>query len=141
MWGGNNNQSGPSKFTYTKKVFTTTPNTTMSTTNNTTNNTTTTTNTTDNTEPSTDSNISPKLFTVGYGGCKTFAEFLAILRKSDISLLVDIRIRPNCGYCKDFNGPKLDELLSQNHIKYEHFSELGNIFKDVEDSGKLYPEK
>ena len=79
------------------------------------------------------------LHTTGYGGCKAFPEFLVRLKNNNIRLLVDIRIRPACSFSKDFNGPKLCELLGQNGIQYELFTELGNVFKDVDDSSNLYP--
>jgi len=154
MWGGNKGDH-TSKFTYTKTVFSTTStnptnnnntninnsntNTNINNNNNINNNVNTNDNNTNNNDTS-DGTPTSKLFTCGYGGCKAFPEFLSLLKKSDISLLVDIRIRPNCSFCKDFNGPRLDELLKQHNIHYEHFSELGNVFKDVDNSGVLYQE-
>lgn len=62
---------------------------------------------------STFSSDSTVLYTTGYGGCKAFPEFLVRLKENNIGLLVDIRIRPQCSFSKDFNGPRLCDLLGQ----------------------------
>jgi len=92
------------------------------------------------TQPAPSSSEGPTLYTGGYGGCKAFPEFLVKLQNNNIQLLVDIRIRPQCSFSEDFNGPRLRELLKQNKIYYELFTELGNVFKDVDDSSNLYQE-
>jgi len=72
------------------------------------------------------------LYTVGYGGKKTFADFFNLLKSNNVALLVDIRISPLCGFNQDFSGRNLDKLITKNGLKYEHFMELGNIWKDFQ---------
>ena len=64
---------------------------------------------------------------------KTTDEFVNKLKEANVSLLVDIRISPYCSFNKDFSSENMDEILGNNQIRYVHFVELGNIYKENED--------
>jgi len=72
------------------------------------------------------------LYTIGYGGKKSFLDFLAVLNQNRVSLLLDVRINPHCGFNADFIGNNLSKLLAKNNINYEHFLELGNVWRSTE---------
>jgi hypothetical protein len=44
------------------------------------------------------------LFTVGYGGLTSASVLASALQQHRVNLLVDVRISPSCGYCKEFDG-------------------------------------
>lgn len=58
-----------------------------------------------------------KIFTIGYGN-RDIAEFIALLKKYQIDLLVDIRSQPYSGYNKDFTKHQLSGLLQGAQIDY-----------------------
>ncbi|KAL9652871.1 hypothetical protein ABK040_010903 [Willaertia magna] len=74
-----------------------------------------------------------KIFTCGYGSHQQTHTFIQLLTKNNIHHLIDIRIRPHCGYNQGFSNKGLEQLCLDNKIKYDHYSELGNIFRDVEE--------
>jgi len=73
------------------------------------------------------------LWTIGYGGLVP-DDFVSNLLECEIELLVDIRIRPFSQYNDDYNSNNLKQLLNSKNIEYEHYLELGNVFKDTDFS-------
>lgn len=69
------------------------------------------------------------IYTLGHS-TRTFEEFLEILKKFKINLVVDVRRFPSSKkfpwFCKDF----LDENLKKEGIGYLHFEELGGFRKE-----------
>jgi len=70
------------------------------------------------------------LYTCGYGGMKQIDQLIDLLAAHKISILLDIRIHPHCGFNQDFSEKGLKNHLKQEGIGYEHFMELGtsNLF-------------
>ncbi len=58
-----------------------------------------------------------KIFTIGYGN-RDIDEFIALLKKYRIDMLVDIRSQPYSGYNKDFTKHRFSGLLQDAEIKY-----------------------
>lgn len=65
-----------------------------------------------------------KIYTIGYEG-KTPDEFLNVLKRADISIVIDVRENP-ASRKKGFSKTALSELLNQNGISYSHLIQLGN---------------
>lgn len=62
-------------------------------------------------------------------------EFISLLRKYQIELLVDVRSLPGSRYVPQFDKEKMEAWLPENGIKYLHMPELGgrrNKNKDVD---------
>jgi len=72
------------------------------------------------------------IYTVGYAGFSNSRDFVKHLQKYNITTLIDIRIRPNSNF-KDYNSYNLEKILLDGGIHYEHYLELGNVFKDNKD--------
>ena len=64
------------------------------------------------------------LCTIGYEG-KELEEFIDILRRNDVAVLVDIRHSAESKHKPDFNGRILERALKQANIAYEHYPQLG----------------
>jgi len=58
-----------------------------------------------------------KLYTCGYGNHK-IEEFIALLQKNKIDVLVDVRSRPYSKWQHNFNRESLKDTLIKNNIKY-----------------------
>ncbi|ELR20228.1 uncharacterized protein ACA1_117010 [Acanthamoeba castellanii str. Neff] len=69
------------------------------------------------------------IYTVGYGGLKSTDAFVERLKANGITRLLDIRISPHCGFNRDFTGRAMGVLLRKQGIAYEHFMELGNVWR------------
>ena len=66
-----------------------------------------------------------EIFTIGYGN-RDIDEFIALLQKYRIDLLVDVRSQPYSGYNKDFTKHHLTGLLQGAQINYRFMGqELG----------------
>ncbi|MEN6328638.1 MAG: DUF488 domain-containing protein, partial [Syntrophomonas sp.] len=59
-----------------------------------------------------------KIYTIGYEG-KTVDEFLRVLEKAKISIVIDVRENPNSRK-KGFSKKILSETLNNNGIQYRH---------------------
>ncbi|KAL6049088.1 hypothetical protein QOT17_020706 [Balamuthia mandrillaris] len=81
----------------------------------------------------------PTIYTATYAGAQDIQDFIRLLKEGNIGCLVDARIRPFCGYNKDFSQSGLADHLPRQGIQYEHYQELGNVFKDLEEEA-LFPE-
>ena len=64
------------------------------------------------------------IFTIGHS-TRTLAEFVALLRQVDVTLLVDVRAIPRSRMTPQFNGDTLPDSLSANGIGYRHLRALG----------------
>jgi uncharacterized protein (DUF488 family) len=64
-----------------------------------------------------------QVFTCGYQG-KTLLEFIEVLKENGVTVVVDIRRRP-ISRRAGFSKSKLQQALSSQGIKYEHFRSLG----------------
>jgi len=64
------------------------------------------------------------IFTIGHS-TRTLAEFVALLRQVDVTLLVDVRSIPRSRATPQFNGETLPDALAAAIIGYRHLSALG----------------
>jgi uncharacterized protein (DUF488 family) len=83
-----------------------------------------------------------KFFTIGYGGRK-LDEFLGLLCKYRITMVVDVRLRPDRAsmgcYAKAKDPSKgIEGLLGRAGIEYLSLVELGNLFLDYDDWQSRY---
>lgn len=83
-----------------------------------------------------------KAYTIGYGGRRP-DEFIGLLKKEGIQVVVDVRLRPDRSsmgtYAKAKDPAKgIQGLLAAAGIEYFSFVELGNIFLDFEDWEERY---
>ena len=67
--------------------------------------------------------LNDTIYTIGYEG-RTLDEFIDVLKKNDIKVLIDIREQSQF-VNPQFNEELLKRILPQNGIKYIHLSELG----------------
>jgi uncharacterized protein (DUF488 family) len=83
-----------------------------------------------------------RLYTVGYGGRKP-DEFIALLKKHDVEIIVDVRLKPERAfmgvYAKSKDPHKgIQGLLEKASIQYIWIAELGNMFRDIDDWHEKY---
>jgi uncharacterized protein (DUF488 family) len=83
-----------------------------------------------------------KLYTVGYGGRKP-DDFIALLKKHDVKIVVDVRLKPERAfmgvYAKSKDPHKgIQGLLEKASIQYIWIAELGNMFRDINDWHEKY---
>jgi uncharacterized protein (DUF488 family) len=83
-----------------------------------------------------------KIFTVGYGGRKR-DEFIDLLKKNDVKIVVDVRLKPERAFMAIYAKGKdphkgIQGLLERAGIQYIWVVELGNIFKDDENWKQKY---
>ena len=64
------------------------------------------------------------IFTIGHS-TRTLAEFVALLRQAEVTLLVDVRSFPRSRTTPQFNGETLPASLSAEGIGYRHLQALG----------------
>ncbi len=64
------------------------------------------------------------IFTIGHS-TRTLAEFVALLRQVDVTLLVDVRSIPRSRTTPQFNGDTLPGSLAADGIGYRHLPALG----------------
>jgi uncharacterized protein (DUF488 family) len=64
------------------------------------------------------------IFTIGHS-TRTLAEFVALLRQVDVTLLLDVRSVPRSRTTPQFNGDALPGPLADAGIGYRHLSALG----------------
>ncbi len=74
-----------------------------------------------------------EVYTAGYGN-RGFDAFLALLRRYEITHLVDVRSVPQSGYWEDFRKERLALLIGQTEIKYVW---MGDTLGGVENSPVL----
>jgi len=71
-----------------------------------------------------------KMYSIGYGG-KTPEELIQRLKEASVSMVVDVRYIPYCGWQPTFSKDNLSKLLKDNYIEYSHERILGNRTKDI----------
>ena len=84
--------------------------------------------------------MSDIIFTIGHS-TRTLAEFVALLRECDITLLVDVRSIPRSRMTPQFNLDTLPEALAAEGIGYQHLRALGgrrHHRKDAPPSLNMY---
>ncbi len=74
-----------------------------------------------------------RIWTIGHS-TRNIDEFISLLEKNGIKLLVDVRSLPGSKRYPQFNKEALVESLNTNGIRYEHFPELGGRRKTNADS-------
>jgi len=67
---------------------------------------------------------SDTIFTIGHS-TRTLAEFVALLRQADVTMLVDVRSFPRSRTTPQFNGDTLPDSLAADGIGYRHLRTLG----------------
>ena len=72
-----------------------------------------------------------EIYTIGYGG-REASEFLELLSRYQIELLVDVRTVPYSGYYADFRKDALSRKLNENSIAYEWLKSLGGRPDDAD---------
>jgi uncharacterized protein (DUF488 family) len=65
-------------------------------------------------------------FTIGHS-TRSIAEFVQLLRESEIQLVVDVRTVPRSRTNPQFNRDVLPITLSEFSIEYEHIAQLGGL--------------
>lgn len=71
-------------------------------------------------------------YTIGHS-TRSIAEFIALLRMADVTLVVDIRTIRRSRRNPQFNGDVLPRSLSPFGIGYEHIAELGGLRDKARD--------
>jgi uncharacterized protein (DUF488 family) len=74
-----------------------------------------------------------RIWTIGHS-TRTIDEFVSLLKENEINLLADVRAWPGSKRYPHFNKEALEESLSAQGIRYEHFPELGGKRKSKPDS-------
>jgi uncharacterized protein (DUF488 family) len=74
-----------------------------------------------------------RVWTIGHS-TRGIDEFISLLKKNQIKLLVDVRAFPGSKRYPQFNKDALAESLTAQGIRYEHFPELGGKRKSKLDS-------
>ncbi len=69
--------------------------------------------------------------TIGYGGLGGANHLLAMLKEMNADIVIDVRLKPYCGWNKDFCASALKNALSSAGIDYAWISDLGNLSRDV----------
>ena len=62
------------------------------------------------------------VYTIGYAGVE-LEEFINILKKHDISCIVDVRSNPNSKYFIDFNMDHIKSVLNEHGILYRNYQD------------------
>jgi uncharacterized protein (DUF488 family) len=70
-----------------------------------------------------------RIFTLGHS-TRNFEDFLKILKKFQIELVIDVRRFPSSKKFPWFNKENLEKELTKNKIEYIHFPELGGYRKE-----------
>src|SRR5689334_21674257 len=74
-----------------------------------------------------------QIWTIGHS-TRTIDDFISLLEKNKIKLLIDVRAFPSSKRYPQFNKEALTESLKTRGIRYEHFPELGGKRKSKQDS-------
>ncbi len=71
--------------------------------------------------------------TIGYGGLSSAEHLLAMLKEMNADVVIDVRLKPYCGWNKDFCANTLKNNLSRAGIDYAWISDLGNLSRDAKN--------
>jgi uncharacterized protein (DUF488 family) len=77
-----------------------------------------------------------RIYTLGHS-TRTLADFLELLARYEIELLVDVRTVPRSRRVPHFNSDVLQESLRARGIEYDHQKQLGGLRKADRDSVNL----
>ena len=72
------------------------------------------------------SHMMPTIFTIGHS-TRTIAEFVALLQKVGVNLLVDVRSIPRSRTNPQFNADALPDALAEAGIRYRQLAALGGL--------------
>jgi uncharacterized protein (DUF488 family) len=73
------------------------------------------------------------IFTIGHS-TRTLDEFIEILKRYEITELIDVRTIPKSRHTPQFNGDTLAHALRNHHIGYRHQKNLGGLRHARKDS-------
>jgi uncharacterized protein (DUF488 family) len=76
------------------------------------------------------------VYTIGHS-TRDLNEFVAILKKYGVQLLVDVRTVPRSRHTPQFNRDTLPEVLAPTGIAYRHMPALGGLRKAAKDSPNM----
>lgn len=62
------------------------------------------------------------IYTIGYSGFR-IEEFINVLQKMSINIVIDVRSTPVSKYYADYNRDNLNKLLSNSNIVYRNYAE------------------
>lgn len=71
-----------------------------------------------------------KIFTIGHSN-RNIEEFLTLLKKNKIEVLIDVRRFPSSKKFPWFNKENLSEVLKKENIEYLHFENWVDLEKRV----------
>jgi uncharacterized protein (DUF488 family) len=85
-----------------------------------------------------------EVFTLGYGG-RSQEEFLSLLQRNNIRMVVDVRLRPDRASMGIWSKAKtpdkgIESWLAASGIGYRSLIELGNVFLEYPDWQRRYQE-
>ena len=66
--------------------------------------------------------MAKRLFTIGYAGFLDVNEFIQVLERNEIEILIDVRSTPFSAYHTDYNKDALSSLLKEHGIYYANFA-------------------
>jgi uncharacterized protein (DUF488 family) len=69
-----------------------------------------------------------EIYTLGHSN-RNIEEFLEILKKKDIDIVIDVRLIPGSNKYPQYNKENLEKYLNNNNIEYLHLKELGGFRK------------
>lgn len=75
----------------------------------------------------------PTFFTIGHS-TRTLADFIALLRAAEVTLLVDVRTVPRSRTNPQFNADTLPDALAAAGIGYRHLAALGGLRHHRQDA-------
>lgn len=73
------------------------------------------------------------ILTAGYGN-RGFEAFAALMKRHDITHVVDVRSVPQSSYWEDFRRPRLERILPEAGLRYVY---MGDTLGGIEDSPVL----
>jgi uncharacterized protein (DUF488 family) len=78
----------------------------------------------------------PSIYTIGHS-TRSLEEFIELLRRQQIQLLIDVRTVPRSRRVPHFNSEVLARALRENGINYRHMKELGGLRKPAPNSPNI----
>ena len=76
------------------------------------------------------------IYTIGHS-TRSLEEFIELLRRRQIQLLIDVRTVPRSRRVPHFNSEVLARALRENGINYRHMKELGGLRKPAPNSPNI----